>query len=72
MFEYPALAVKQTENMVTFRKEAAKEMQRRFYGMMQTVWLDTPHSSRVSMEIKKTTKVAIIRHGIASELCMIS
>ncbi len=36
----PALAVKQTEDMVNFRKESAKEMKPRFYGMMQTVWSD--------------------------------
>jgi hypothetical protein len=34
----PALAVRQTEDMVNFRKESAKEMQDKFYGMMQTVW----------------------------------
>ncbi len=36
----PSVAVKQTEDMVNFRKESAKEMQPRFYGMMQTVWSD--------------------------------
>ena len=36
----PELAVAQTEDMVNFRKESAKEMQDKFYGMMQTVWSD--------------------------------
>ena len=36
----PALAVKQAEDMVNFRKESSKEMQDKFYGMMQTVWSD--------------------------------
>jgi len=36
----PALAVKQTDDMVNFRKESSKEMQGKFYGMMQTVWSD--------------------------------
>jgi hypothetical protein len=36
----PSLAVQQTEDMVNFRKESTKEMQLRFYGMMQTVWSD--------------------------------
>ena len=36
----PSLAVQQTEDMVKFRKESTKEMQPRFYGMMQTVWSD--------------------------------
>lgn len=37
----PALAVKQTEDMVNFRKESSPDMQPRFYGMMQTVWSNT-------------------------------
>jgi len=37
----PALAVKQTEDIVNFRKESSAEMQPRFYGMMQTVWSNT-------------------------------
>lgn len=36
----PELAVKQTEDMVDFRKELSKEMKGKFYGMMQTVWSD--------------------------------
>lgn len=36
----PSLAVKQTEDMVNFRKESSKQMKPRFYGMMQTVWSD--------------------------------
>ena len=36
----PALAVKQTEDMVDFRNESSKEMKDKFYGMMQTVWSD--------------------------------
>lgn len=36
----PALAAEQTADMVNFRKESSKEMQPRFYGMMQTVWSD--------------------------------
>jgi hypothetical protein len=34
----PELAVKQAQDMVNFRKESSKEMQPKFYGMMQTVW----------------------------------
>lgn len=36
----PELAVRQTEDMVSFRKESSKEMKGKFYGMMQTVWSD--------------------------------
>ena len=36
----PLLAVRQTEDMVNFRKESSKEMKDKFYGMMQTVWSD--------------------------------
>jgi hypothetical protein len=34
----PEIAVKQAEDMVNFRKESTREMQDKFYGMMQTVW----------------------------------
>jgi N-acetyl-beta-hexosaminidase len=36
----PELAVQQTDDMVSFRKQSSSEMQDRFYGMMQTVWSD--------------------------------
>ena len=39
-FEMPALATKQAEDMLNFRKESSEEMQDKFYGMMQTVWSD--------------------------------
>jgi N-acetyl-beta-hexosaminidase len=34
------IAVEQTEDMIDFKKESSKEMQDKFYGMMQTVWSD--------------------------------
>ncbi len=34
----PELAVQQVDDMVDFKKESSKEMQDKFYGMMQTVW----------------------------------
>src|SRR5512133_1807091 len=34
----PEAAVVQTEDMARFRKYATKEMNPRYYGMMQTVW----------------------------------
>ena len=34
----PALAARQAEDMVNFRKESSKVMQDKFHGMMQTVW----------------------------------
>jgi N-acetyl-beta-hexosaminidase len=39
-FETPALATRQAEDMLHFRRESSEEMQARFYGMMQTVWSD--------------------------------
>jgi N-acetyl-beta-hexosaminidase len=39
-FEAPALAARQAEDMLNFRKESSEEMQDKFYGMMQTVWSD--------------------------------
>lgn len=35
-----AVAEKQTEDMVNFKKESSKGMRDKFYGMMQTVWSD--------------------------------
>jgi hypothetical protein len=35
-----AVAEKQVEDMVNFRKESSKAMQDKFYGIMQTVWSD--------------------------------
>jgi hypothetical protein len=34
----PEVAVKQVQDMVEFRKESAREMKDRFYGIMETVW----------------------------------
>src|SRR4030095_5516844 len=34
----PEIAVIQTNDMISFRKSASKEMQSHFSGMMQTVW----------------------------------
>jgi hypothetical protein len=36
----PATAVIQTEDMARFRKYATPEMKPRYYGMMQTTWMD--------------------------------
>jgi hypothetical protein len=34
----PEVAVKQVQDMVDFRKESARQMKDRFYGIMETVW----------------------------------
>ena len=36
----PELAVTQTEDMISFRKQSSEAMQPHFKGMMQTVWSD--------------------------------
>ena len=52
----PEIAVKQTEDMVNFRKESSKEMQNKFYGMMQTVWSDATSFMNGFYQKKKDDK----------------
>lgn len=52
----PEIAVKQTDDMVNFRKESSKEMQDKFYGMMQTVWSDATSFMNGFYQKKKDDK----------------
>ena len=52
----PDLAVVQTQDMVDFRNQSSKEMQDKFYGMMQTVWSDATSFMRGFYNKEKDNK----------------
>lgn len=51
----PSVAIAQVHDMIKFRKESTKEMQPRFYGMMQTVWSGSSQFLKGYYEDKKDT-----------------
>lgn len=61
----PELAVKQVNDMVSFRKDATPQMKDRFQGMVQTVWSDAASFLKESEEIKGGKKVT----GFSQWMC---
>jgi hypothetical protein len=52
----PALAVKQVNDMVNFRKDATPQMKDRFQGMVHTVWTDVSSFLKECQEAKSGKK----------------
>jgi len=61
----PDLAVKQVNDMVTFRKDATHQMKDRFQGMVQTVWSDAGTFIKEAEEIKAGKKIS----GFSQWMC---